>query len=428
MLPHEINKAFRARLETGGAILMPGAANALAARVIADLGFEAVFLVEQRAGVWSRPLDLTDHISDAGHRVNHVDLAMAPNGETIVVYTQRDLNNDYQVFVAQYRGGVWTYPSSLTDFISFSGSSASLPSVAMYPNGDAIVVWVQTDGSNNQLFKSEFRTGVWTHPTNANDNISVAGSNVRQPHVACSANGEAVIGYTQSDGSRDRIMMSEYRNAVWTHPTVMTDAISPTPTTSSNADTLTVVMGDAGESLITWRQYNEGSPNRLQTYMSEYRNSTWAHPANLASHVSTAGQHVSNVAADMAPNGDALIVWEQYDGQTDAVFRSENRNGTWMHPTSLTDNITPDVIDCEQPTVAISNDGAVIAYTREYGSQESIYVTDLRNGSWRDAVRLAPLFSEHYTPVATMNAAGQAIVSWHGYSNWYDQLYFSYYR
>ncbi|MGX9355064.1 isocitrate lyase/PEP mutase family protein [Roseobacteraceae bacterium S113] len=44
MLPHEINKAFRARLETGGAILMPGAANALAARVIADLGFEAVYI------------------------------------------------------------------------------------------------------------------------------------------------------------------------------------------------------------------------------------------------------------------------------------------------------------------------------------------------------------------------------------------------
>ena len=44
MLSQEINKAFRARLATGGAVLMPGAANALAARVIADLGFEAIYL------------------------------------------------------------------------------------------------------------------------------------------------------------------------------------------------------------------------------------------------------------------------------------------------------------------------------------------------------------------------------------------------
>ncbi|MCL6285124.1 isocitrate lyase/phosphoenolpyruvate mutase family protein [Ruegeria sp. 2012CJ41-6] len=44
MLTHEINKAFRERLNTGGAVLMPGAANAMAARVIEDLGFEAIYI------------------------------------------------------------------------------------------------------------------------------------------------------------------------------------------------------------------------------------------------------------------------------------------------------------------------------------------------------------------------------------------------
>ena len=36
MLNHEINRAFRARLGEKRAILMPGAANALAARIIAE--------------------------------------------------------------------------------------------------------------------------------------------------------------------------------------------------------------------------------------------------------------------------------------------------------------------------------------------------------------------------------------------------------
>ncbi|MEM8956506.1 MAG: isocitrate lyase/phosphoenolpyruvate mutase family protein [Pseudomonadota bacterium] len=44
MTTHEINKAFRARLMRGGAVLMPGAVNALAARVIDDLGFEALYI------------------------------------------------------------------------------------------------------------------------------------------------------------------------------------------------------------------------------------------------------------------------------------------------------------------------------------------------------------------------------------------------
>ena len=44
MLSQDINKAFRARLSKGGALLLPGAANALAARIVEDMGFEAVYL------------------------------------------------------------------------------------------------------------------------------------------------------------------------------------------------------------------------------------------------------------------------------------------------------------------------------------------------------------------------------------------------
>lgn len=58
MLNHEINKNFRARLEQGGAILMPGAANALAARVIDDLGFEAIYL--SGAGLTNTYLGMPD--------------------------------------------------------------------------------------------------------------------------------------------------------------------------------------------------------------------------------------------------------------------------------------------------------------------------------------------------------------------------------
>ncbi|KKC31910.1 isocitrate lyase/PEP mutase family protein [Devosia psychrophila] len=58
MLSHEINKAFRARLQQGSAVLMPGAANALAARIIADLGFEAIYL--SGAGLTNTYLGMPD--------------------------------------------------------------------------------------------------------------------------------------------------------------------------------------------------------------------------------------------------------------------------------------------------------------------------------------------------------------------------------
>ncbi|MEM9224201.1 MAG: isocitrate lyase/phosphoenolpyruvate mutase family protein [Pseudomonadota bacterium] len=58
MMNHEINKAFRARLANGGAVLMPGAANALAARVIDQLGFEAVYI--SGAGLTNTYLGMPD--------------------------------------------------------------------------------------------------------------------------------------------------------------------------------------------------------------------------------------------------------------------------------------------------------------------------------------------------------------------------------
>ena len=58
MMTHEINKAFRARLNQGGAILMPGAANALASRVIDQLGFEALYI--SGAGLTNTNLGMPD--------------------------------------------------------------------------------------------------------------------------------------------------------------------------------------------------------------------------------------------------------------------------------------------------------------------------------------------------------------------------------
>jgi 2-methylisocitrate lyase-like PEP mutase family enzyme len=54
----EINRTFRHRLKRRDALLLPGAANALAARVIEDLGFEAVYL--SGAGITNTFLGLPD--------------------------------------------------------------------------------------------------------------------------------------------------------------------------------------------------------------------------------------------------------------------------------------------------------------------------------------------------------------------------------
>ena len=57
-MPQETGKILRANLEERRGMLVPGAANALAARIIEDLGFEAVYV--SGAGVTNSFLGVPD--------------------------------------------------------------------------------------------------------------------------------------------------------------------------------------------------------------------------------------------------------------------------------------------------------------------------------------------------------------------------------
>jgi uncharacterized protein YheU (UPF0270 family) len=142
--------------------------------------------------------------------VGSPQVAMDNNGNAIIVWKQVD-GNVSQVFKSEYRNGQWTHPADLSDNISLDGYSAKYPQVAMDDNGNAIIVWQQSDGSNEQIFKSEYRNGQWTHPADLSDNISPDGMGVGSPQVAMDDNGNAIIVWDQPDGNKDQIFKSEYR-------------------------------------------------------------------------------------------------------------------------------------------------------------------------------------------------------------------------
>jgi 2-methylisocitrate lyase-like PEP mutase family enzyme len=88
MQTSEINKRFRERLNSGGAVLMPGAANALAARVIEDLGYEAIYV--SGAGVtntfFGMPdngfINLTDIVQHTSILRNTTELPLVVDADT----------------------------------------------------------------------------------------------------------------------------------------------------------------------------------------------------------------------------------------------------------------------------------------------------------------------------------------------------------
>ena len=83
-------------------------------------------------------------------------MALSDNGDAVIVWQQSDGANG-QVYRSEYRNGSWSDPTGLLDNISPDGQDAFIPQVALSDNGDAVIVWIQFDGTNNQIFRSEFR-------------------------------------------------------------------------------------------------------------------------------------------------------------------------------------------------------------------------------------------------------------------------------
>ena len=229
----------------------------------------------------------------------------------------------------------WTHPTDLNDNISPAGWSAILPRVAMSNNGDAIVVWQQGGGNYHETFKSEYRVGSWIHPESLNDSINIIGGSTYLSRVAMDDNGNAVIAWYQSDGTNLQVFKSEYLNDSWTHPLSLDDNISLDGT---DAYYSRVAMDAKGDALIVW--YQSGGIIGTQIYKSEFRSGLWVHPIDFNDHVNPLLTAI-NPAVAMDDNGNAIIVWLGSDGLNAQIFKSEYRNGNWTPPAGLNDNISP---------------------------------------------------------------------------------------
>ena len=164
---------------------------------------------------WTHPANLIDHISLDGQHVAYPHLAISNSGYAIVAWQQSD-GSISQIFISERDGtsGLWKHPANLADNISPDGQNADAkrPQVAINDSGDAIVTWYQADtiAGHHKVFISERDgiTGVWTHPTNLNDNISPNHS-ASLPQVTINNAGDAIDAWIQFDGSENQVFISE---------------------------------------------------------------------------------------------------------------------------------------------------------------------------------------------------------------------------
>ncbi|MCI5072582.1 hypothetical protein MRY82_06555 [bacterium] len=388
---------------------------------LSNCGFQVAPFEEEESGMWTHPSSATDYISIEGpsYFVSDHQVVMNSSGETLIVWRQYD-GLRRNIYMSQYRNGLWTHPQNITDYLDLlSTYNVDDVHVALDDAGDAIIIWSHYNGTEDNYYKAEYRNGVWSFPADLNDYFNPSGTGVSDADLAMDNNGNAIIAWTQDDGLVDRVYKSEYRNGSWMHPANLMDAISPVDTDVDEGPMLD--MNDSGEIVIAWLQ--EDLSSDLAVYFSEYRNGSWDHPA-INEAISPDLEDVLEedyLRVALSDNGEAIIAWIQDNDVDDHLFFSEYRNGSWNHP-SAGDYISLDDYNAERIELDMDAQGnTIIVWEQSSPDGDSVFLSHYQNGAWthpvdeNDAINpgwIDPFYSGIDTPNVAMDSEGNAVVAW----------------
>ena len=364
---------------------------------------------------WYPPANLADHLSLAESDAISAQVSMNSAGDVVVVWQQADSNDNNQIYKAERHDGSWSGPADLSEYLSLSVTEAFQSQVAMNTAGDVVVVWRQKDGNGEgHVYKAERHDGSWSTPANSDDYLSVAGTSAYEPQLALNDAGDAVVVWRQKDGSADiQTYKAERHDGSWSKPANLGDHLSVAGTDAEEAQ---VAMNADGDAVVVWTQ-DDGS--YWQTYKAERHDGSWSTPANLADRLSLAGSHTSDPQVALNAAGDAVVVWQQYDGNgVQQIYKAERHSGNWILPANLDDHPSPGGADAFGPQVALNDagDAVVVWHQNDGSSPRRIYKAERHGGIWTLPANLDDHLSiagtSAYDPQVALSANGDAVVVW----------------
>lgn len=186
--------------------------------------------------------------NDSGF-ANYPMVAMDDNSNAIVVWSHWDgwIRND--IWANRYDAATGWGTAELIE--TNNSGFAENPRVAMDSNGNAIAVWSQYDGLRNNISANRYEVGIgWGNATFiATNNLWVAGN----PQVAIDGNGNAIVVWWQWNGAQNNVWANRYEIGIgWG----TAELIQANP--SEWCDPPQVAIDDLGNAIAVWPQWVVG--------------------------------------------------------------------------------------------------------------------------------------------------------------------------
>jgi hypothetical protein len=266
-------------------------------------------------------------------------VAVDSNGNAIAVWHQY-VGAEYSIYANRFNGTDW---GTATLIETDDAGKASNSQVAVDSNGNAIAVWNQNDGANENIYANHFNGSDWgTAKLIENDTGKAV-----DPQIAVNNNGNAIAVWRQNDGANENIYANRFDGTDWgTAELIGNDTV--------NAYDPQIAVDSNGNAIAVWRQFDGNN----DIYANRFNGTTWGTAELIENDKSNA--YDPQIAFDS--NGNAIAVWTTY------INIYANRfNGSDWGTAQLVENETGRALS---PQVAVDSNGNAITVWRQRTNQD----------------------------------------------------------
>ncbi len=230
-------------------------------------------------------------------------VAIDASGDVTAVWAQRDASMTKNIWANRHTGASW----GTAALLETSPTNADDPRIAMQANGDAIVVW-----ASSYVWGLGYTAETDAWGTALEVSSTVTGST---PQIAFDASGHAIAVWRQSgNGDPGSIWANRY-----TGGTGWAAAVPVKANVTDSASSPDLAVSGSGDAVVTWTQY-DGTRNSI--WCNRY---SAAQAWGMATLLETSDGNASYPQVALDADGDAVAVWQQFDGLRDNIWGSRFR-------------------------------------------------------------------------------------------------------
>lgn len=287
------------------------------------------------------------------------EIAVNRDGKAFAVWRQTEALGRNSIYAARYNPATASWetpvPIEYDDVLDAGPATPYLPNpdIAISETGNALAVWYQSDGTYYNIYANRYDrvVGSWgTEVTLIGPNPNTA--NETDPRIAIDKSSNAMAVWHACDGINYSVYANAYNAGRWWEPKLL-DSESRAPSYPQVA-----AYGDKN-AIVVWMHF-EGESGISNIYAKRFVTtdgvSVWEDTSLIAT--SSRGANAPKIAVD--EEGNAIVVWHQFDGTYPNIFASRYINGIgWQQPKRI--GLDPNPGYAASPRLAMSKAGKAVA-------------------------------------------------------------------